>query len=219
MLAVALLLVGSVALPWLPGVVLVLAIQTMFVYGLALGLGALNVYFRDVQHFIGIALQLWFYATPVIYDVSHVPQAAEVFGYEMPFRAIYQLNPMVRFVEAYRDLLYDLRFPPVADLAYMLGVSVVVRGDRSRHLPQVRAAIRGGAVSDATSGAAIVVDNVSKRFRLYHERNDSLKVVADASQPGSLRGVLGAQGRVARGPRRRHVRPDRRERLRARARC
>ena len=124
-LAVALLLVGNFTLPWLPGVVLVLTIQTMFVYGLALGLGALDVYFHDVQHFIGIGLQLWFYASPVIYDLSFVPRQAEVFGYIIPFRTLYGLNPMVRFIEAYRDLLYELRFPPVADLAYMTGAAVL----------------------------------------------------------------------------------------------
>ena len=34
-----------------------------------------------------------------------------MFGYELPFRTLYELNPMVRFVEMYRDLLYDLRWP------------------------------------------------------------------------------------------------------------
>jgi ABC-2 type transport system permease protein len=37
---------------------------------------------------------------------------------------LYKLNPMVRFVEAYRDCLYDLRFPPLLDSLYLVGVSL-----------------------------------------------------------------------------------------------
>lgn len=120
-----LLLVGNFALPWLPGVVVVIGIQTMFVYGLALGLGAINVYFRDVQHFLGIVLQFWFYATPIVYPLSLVPDTGTLFGREIAVRQIYELNPMVRFVECYRALLYDLRFPDTGDLLYLTGVSVL----------------------------------------------------------------------------------------------
>ena len=125
-LAVALVLVGNAVFPFLPGVILVIVIQSIFVYGLALGLGAVNVYFRDVQHFIGIALQFWFYATPIVYNVSQVPEKAHILGHEVAVRTIYSLNPMVRFVGAYRHLLYDLRYPGLGDLSYLLGVSVLV---------------------------------------------------------------------------------------------
>jgi len=125
-LLAVMLAVGNIAFPFLPGVVVVLLIQMMFVYGLGLGLGAANVYFRDVQHFVGIALQLWFYATPIVYPLSFVPERAHIFGAEIPFRRLYELNPMVRFIEAYRDLFYHLRYPPLVDIAYLLGASVLV---------------------------------------------------------------------------------------------
>ncbi len=124
-LLVALLFVGNVAFLWIPGLLLLLVIQTAFVYGFALGLGALNVYFRDVQHFLSLALQMWFYATPVIYPLNLVPAKAHLLGVEVPFGDLYRLNPMVRLVEMYRDLLYHLRWPPIADLAYVGGLAVV----------------------------------------------------------------------------------------------
>jgi lipopolysaccharide transport system permease protein len=124
-LLVALVFVGNVAFQYIPGLLLVLTIQTAFVYGLGLGLGALNVYFRDVQHFLGLLMQLWFYATPVIYPLSLVPRHAHVWGYEIPFRTLYLLNPMARFVPMYRDLMYNLRWPPAADLAYVAGVAII----------------------------------------------------------------------------------------------
>lgn len=124
-LAVALILVGNAIFPFVPGVILIIIIQSVFVYGLALGLGAINVYFRDVQHFIGIALQFWFYATPIVYNLSQVPKTAQILGHEVAVRTIYELNPMVRFVGAYRNLFYDLKYPGLADILYLLGVSIV----------------------------------------------------------------------------------------------
>lgn len=125
-LAVALLLVGNMILPWLIPVVALMALQTLFVFGIALMLSVLNVSFRDVQHLFGIFLQFWFYATPVVYPLSIVPERATLFGYDLPVRAIYELNPMVRFVESYRDLLYHLRPPSLGSIGYLLGVTTAV---------------------------------------------------------------------------------------------
>jgi len=122
-LAVALLVSRNMVLPWLlPGLVLVV-IQSMFVVGLGLTLSVLNVYFRDVQHFIGIFLQIWFYATPIVYPISLVKKALA--NYPALF-TIYKLNPMVRFVGAYRSVLYDLRLPSWQDLAYVIVSSALM---------------------------------------------------------------------------------------------
>lgn len=120
-LAIALLIVGNLVLPWLPVVVLLMAVQTLFVLGIGLAVSVLNVYFRDVQHLVGVALQLWFYATPIVYPLTLVDDKLDGWLF-----TAYSLNPMVVFVEAYRDLLYDLRFPPAATLAYLTVVSVAV---------------------------------------------------------------------------------------------
>ncbi|MEY2473009.1 MAG: lipopolysaccharide transport system permease protein [Actinomycetota bacterium] len=117
-LMIALLFVGNVAFAFIPGVLLVLVIQMFFTYGIALALGALNVYFRDVQHFMGLFTQLWFYATPVVYPLSLVEGHRSIYN-------VYKLNPMVRFVSMYRDLMYDLRWPPMYDIAYVLGCAIL----------------------------------------------------------------------------------------------
>jgi lipopolysaccharide transport system permease protein len=119
-LALVLLFAGNMVLPWLLPTIGLVVIQTMFVVGLGLLLSVLNVYFRDVQHFVGILLQIWFYATPIVYPIKYVADALK----DRPaLFTLYKLNPMVRFVEAYRDCLYDLRFPPLLDTAYLIGVS------------------------------------------------------------------------------------------------
>jgi len=124
-LAVVLLIAGNFVLPWLVPVVALVLVQSVFVLGIGLALGVLNVYFRDVQHFTSILLQIWFYATPVVYPVTLVPRTAELWGAEIPVRALYDLNPMVHFVKVYRDLLYDVRAPAAGDLLYLLAVSLV----------------------------------------------------------------------------------------------
>lgn len=118
-LAALLLAFGNFVLPWLPMVLVLILLQSGFVVGIGLVLGAANVYFRDVKHLIGILLQAFFYATPIVYPLSLVPERAELLGLDVAVRSLYQLNPMVPMVEAYRDVLYDLRFPPVGDLAYV----------------------------------------------------------------------------------------------------
>jgi ABC-type polysaccharide/polyol phosphate export permease len=123
-LVVALLLVGNFALPWIPVALVLVAIQTLLVVGIGLMLSVLNVYFRDVQHFIPIALQAWFYATPIVYPLRLVPEEATVAGVEVPLDTLYRMNPMVPLVEAYRDVFYDLRFPSAGAVAYLVAWAI-----------------------------------------------------------------------------------------------
>jgi ABC-2 type transport system permease protein len=73
------------------------------------------VYFRDTQYFVGIILQLWMYLCPIIYPLTLVQgqsdQAGGLFGTSITLNDIYGLNPMVHFVEIFRNLLYDNRWP------------------------------------------------------------------------------------------------------------
>ncbi len=115
LLVVFLLALGNMVLPWLFGVILAMVVLTVFVTGIGLLLSMLNVYFRDLQYLVGIGLQLWFYATPIIYPISLVPAR---------LRPWYSLNPMVGFVQIFRALLYDLRFPSLGTVAYVTAWSV-----------------------------------------------------------------------------------------------
>lgn len=123
-LAAGLLFFGNMDLPWLLPTLVLIALLTLFSFGVAMVLSVLNVYFRDVQHFMAIFLQLWFYATPIVYPVTDVPVRAHLFGLLIPARKIYDLNPMVGFVAAFRDCLYDLRMPSLGAFASLAAVSV-----------------------------------------------------------------------------------------------
>jgi ABC-type polysaccharide/polyol phosphate export permease len=102
------------AVLWLPAVAVVTALLVLFVLGVALALSVLNVYFRDTEHFLAIALQVWFYASPVVYPAGYVRQHVSPAVF-----AVYEANPFARFAGAYRNLLYDLRWPPVGALALL----------------------------------------------------------------------------------------------------
>ena len=124
-LSVALAFFGNVVVLWLPLVAVLVVLVTLFTLGIALLLSVANVYFRDVQYFITILLQIWFYATPIVYPKSLVQEQAgtEVLG--VSIWTLYQLNPMLQFVEAFRDVLYDLTFPSPARWATLVGWAVV----------------------------------------------------------------------------------------------
>jgi ABC-2 type transport system permease protein len=136
-LCIILLLLGNMVLPWIPMLLVLVAIQTVFVLGIGLMLSVLNVYFRDVKHFIGISLQALFYSAPIVYPIKFVEDAATRTSF--PLLRVYTLNPLVRFVDAYRAVLYDLRFPALSDVLYIslwavamlaLGLFVFHRLDR-----------------------------------------------------------------------------------------
>jgi len=119
-LCVILLVVGSMVLPWIPVLLVLVAVQAMLVTGVGLALSVLNVYFRDVKHFMVLVLMALFYSVPVVYPVSLVPEERTVGGITIPVRQIYELNPLVRMIECFRAVLYDLRFPPLGSFLYFV---------------------------------------------------------------------------------------------------
>ena len=123
-LSVVLLFAGNMVLPWIPVVIMLVALTTVFVLGCGLILSALNVYFRDVEHLVNIALQALFYSAPIVYPISYVPKEGEILGMTIPVRTLYELNPLVKIVESFRAVLYDLRFPPLGGVVYLVAWAV-----------------------------------------------------------------------------------------------
>lgn len=123
LLTVVMLIFGSPVLPWLPVTALLMILLAAFAGGLGLGLAAIAVYFRDMQYLWGIVLQVWFFATPIVYSAAlldeKVPQLAKLLAY----------NPMTRFSDAFRRTMYDGRAPgavSVVALAVLAAVTLVI---------------------------------------------------------------------------------------------
>ena len=75
----------------------VLVAQYLIIMTISFVVSSICVYFRDLQHFIGIILQLLFYAAPIVYSQDVIP--AE-------YQWILKYNPMTYIINAYRDIFY-----------------------------------------------------------------------------------------------------------------
>jgi lipopolysaccharide transport system permease protein len=80
-----------------------LAIETLFLAGVALFTSALAVFFRDFVHLIGILLQFWFFLTPVVYALDTIK--VSIGGVALA-TVIRWLNPMASLIDFYREILY-----------------------------------------------------------------------------------------------------------------
>lgn len=96
---------------------LVLIVQYFLVLGISFIISSITVYLRDIQHFIGVLLQLLFYAAPVVYAPSSIPQN---------FKWILNLNPMTYIINAYRDIFYNQVKPDFIGLGTILVISILV---------------------------------------------------------------------------------------------
>lgn len=96
---------------------LVLLVQYLLLIGISFIVSSVTVYFRDLQHFIGILLQLLFYATPIVYASNTIPEN---------FQWILKFNPMTYVINGYRDIFYYQKTPDLVSLAIVLSVSIVI---------------------------------------------------------------------------------------------
>ena len=128
-LAIALSLLGSFVLPWIPLIALFMIIFALFSVGLAMVFSIINVYFRDLAYLLTIVLQFWFYLTPILYPVDLVVTQSDrlggLLGTPITLLDLYTLNPVEGFIEIFRNLLYDNRLPELSTVMIALGWTVV----------------------------------------------------------------------------------------------
>lgn len=98
-----------------------LPIFMLFAVAIALAIGlwlsALNVQYRDVRYTVNFMIQLWFYATPIAYPSSLVPEK---------WRVLYWLNPMTGVVDGFRWALLGSQPPSFPLLVVSAAVTVVL---------------------------------------------------------------------------------------------
>jgi lipopolysaccharide transport system permease protein len=88
---------GAFGLSWHAALLPLLVLQTAALsLGVGLIMSALTAKYRDLTHLTGLIIQVWMYATPVIYPLSKVPER---------WQWVASLNPMTPIVEAYRLML------------------------------------------------------------------------------------------------------------------
>jgi lipopolysaccharide transport system permease protein len=86
---------------------------------MGLWLGPINVRFRDIMHTLPFMLQVWMFASPIVYPLSMVPEK---------WRMLYSLNPMVGVIEGFRWALLGKQSPDLHAMGVSLAVILVLLG-------------------------------------------------------------------------------------------
>lgn len=104
----------SITMLLVPGL---LMIQVLLTLGIVFFASAANVFYRDLRFVVPLGVQLWMYATPVIYPVSLIPER---------FRPLYMLNPMAGLITSYRAVTLHGIWPDWGYLGIATGISVAI---------------------------------------------------------------------------------------------
>ncbi len=99
-------------LVWIP--------QLLLTAGLGYFTAGLTVFLRDVPQTLGVFLNIWMYATPIIYPVEAIPQEWKVW--------ILWLNPMTAIAEVYRDLILEGQVKHLGEWGAATGIALFVFG-------------------------------------------------------------------------------------------
>jgi lipopolysaccharide transport system permease protein len=89
----------------------VLILLQGFGFGLGLFLGVLNAFFRDISQVIGLFLQLWFWATPIVYTEDILPAWITKFLY---------FNPAYPFIHSLHTVMVNKAWPAATAWTSML---------------------------------------------------------------------------------------------------
>lgn len=89
-----------------------LALLVMFTWGLSLVLAATTARLRDVQHLLDVALQVLFWATPVVYTLDIFPPG--------PWATLALFSPLAPFITALRSLAFAAEYPSAAVVTLMV---------------------------------------------------------------------------------------------------
>jgi lipopolysaccharide transport system permease protein len=105
---------------WVPGIPLLAFAQFLTVYGVALAVASVNVFFRDLERLVGIFLQVLFFLTPIVYAASMVPPQYHVW---------IRLNPVAPLIRAWQKLFLDGHLDPLlVAAAYLSGFACLAVG-------------------------------------------------------------------------------------------
>lgn len=92
-------------------------IQFLFTSGLVLALSAINVYIKDTEYIIQFFINLLFYATPILYSTTLLPET---------IRWVLYLNPVAQLVMAYRDIFMYHTLPSLISVLYLIIITAIV---------------------------------------------------------------------------------------------
>jgi lipopolysaccharide transport system permease protein len=104
---------------WAVPLMLMLVVVTAA--GVGLWLSALNIKYRDFRYAVPFGIQLWLFASPVVYPASLVPEK---------WRPLYSINPMVGAIEGFRWALLgtEINLWPSVGVSALFAILIVLTG-------------------------------------------------------------------------------------------
>ena len=87
-----------------------------FVYGVNLILSALMIHFRDLNQIWEVITNILFFASPIVYPLSVIPEK---------YHALYMLNPITRIIELYRGVMI-YGYISITDILFVLISSIAM---------------------------------------------------------------------------------------------
>lgn len=115
-------LLGAQFSYWTLALPLVILVQLILVTGLSLLVATINVFYRDLELVLDVALTAWFFLTPIFYELELLPN--RVLGVDV-WRLVYTLNPMATLVTDYRYIML-YQYPVIRHTLISLVVGVVL---------------------------------------------------------------------------------------------
>jgi lipopolysaccharide transport system permease protein len=111
-------------LQYIPVLFVLAILEVFFTAGIAMWLAACNVKYKDVEYLTSVLLMAYFYLTPILYSPTLIPERPFL-GTSITWRDVFLINPMARFVMAYRNVLYDVRLPGLETMIFLVVWSAV----------------------------------------------------------------------------------------------
>lgn len=108
---------GEISWGSLPLLLVAVPVQFALTLGLGLLLAALHVVFRDVAQLLGMGMTIWFYLTPIVYPLTHVPER---------IRQWIELNPLTALVGLYRGALLGSELGGARPAGILLAAAAVL---------------------------------------------------------------------------------------------
>ena len=101
---------GLLPLVWVP--------QLLLTAGLGYLVAGLTVFLRDIPQTLNVILNIWFYATPVVYPATSIPESWQSW--------VLWLNPLAAIVEIYRDFVLVGEVKHWGELGVASTISVII---------------------------------------------------------------------------------------------
>jgi lipopolysaccharide transport system permease protein len=98
---------------------LLIGLELLGALAISVWLSALDVQYRDVRYAVPFLMQVWFFATPVVYSLADLSER---------WRPLLALNPMTGIIETFRWALLGSGEPPLAALAWSLVAIALLLG-------------------------------------------------------------------------------------------